>query len=322
MNRLKEYLLSLYHKADRHDIRAYLICVALSAFALELHYLNEKSLNSMEVGIKITDKPKNVVLLDNIPNSVNVSFKDKGLSLISLGWDKHPTLRINFNKYNIDGKRIRISRAQLLEILHEEFGSDLEIHIDSSLDSISSYFTSQSKRVPLNITLKNNIGTDIMYAQTGKASVTPDSVTVYGLPETLTHIKTLTCPIAVNDNNVSDTIRQKFVIPTKPHTRCYPASVDLMIPIEALVSKTIKVKISTNNVPQDVALVCCPPAIDLTYLVPVSRFKDNQTFNIYVDYNDLEQSGNKLQVKLVEGNWEYGKIKQSLDSVEYIIEKR
>ena len=162
------------------------------------------------------------------------------------------------------------------------------------------------------------------YTINGPIELSQDSVLVYGDAKTLSQIsEAYTYQLNVKD--LSDTLRHNVKMAPIPDALIEPGSIDVMVPIERLQTKTQRVQVSVRNAPANINVVVFPSSVEVTYRAPKSEASQNaDDITAVVDYNtiDVKAKGNKAALQIGEVPGAYVDVKLLTDSVEYIIEHR
>ena len=112
-------------------------------------------------------------------------------------------------------------------------------------------------------------------------------------------------------------------IATIKGVKVIPSSVELMFPVEPLITKAQIVSVIPKDVPKGVKVLTFPSKIKISYLTALSQHNMMQTFDVGIDYDDINvASTRKIPINI----YYYDKnscknVSISPDSVDYIIEK-
>ncbi|MDE6415587.1 MAG: hypothetical protein K2K68_00975, partial [Duncaniella sp.] len=161
---------------------------------------------------------------------------------------------------------------------------------------------------------------NFQYIISGPVRASFDSVTIYspvGLPHSLTSVETE--PLI--RSGMKDTTR--FEIAVKPIEGCriIPDKVTVTVPVEPLIVKNAGIPITNINVPDNARLITFPSKVNVSYLVPISRYNDEYNIKAFVNYHDARPGKQKLQVTLSKLPSIFRSPSIDPDSVEYILEK-
>lgn len=265
--------------------------------------------------------PKNVHLIDKVPDTLTVTVVDKGYRLITYMFGDPPTLTLNFNDYcDPNSSMFRIDQSHL----KKELSSIFKKHtvIESVLpEAINIKYTDlPGKKVPIRADIIAKARED--YTQNGAFTMSQEYAIVYGDAETLNEIDEV-YTYHVEATNLTDTLRRSVAISPVKGAVIEPRSINIVVPIEKLISQTRTVKIVVRNAPSGVKMLLFPGDVDITYSSPASRSNEDAGITAVVDYNsvDFKSSSNKVKVNIGEAPAAFQNVKPAIDSVDYIIEK-
>ena len=149
----------------------------------------------------------------------------------------------------------------------------------------------------------------------------PDSVTLYALDRAtlneITEVDLQTVEVANLTSNYNHMVRLRHI----NNVRIIPDKVRLVVPVEPLIKKEQKVPIAVRNQPYGINVLLFPASINVSYLLPQSKYKEPINLTVVVDYNDIDLSSNKVNIKLGEVSGAYSNVMLGGDSVNYVIER-
>lgn len=297
----------------------YLSFVVISAIFWSFLTFNGDVQLDVEVPVEIS-LPDNVHLLAKVPDTLNVTVRDRGYRFFSSLFHKSPKLTLRFNDYSDGNSTFKIDQSHLKKALATVLNKHATI-VSVLPESINISFTDlPGKKVP--------VKTDIIvepredYAQYGALIQSQDSVLVYSDAKTLNEINEV-YTYHVEEVDLTDTLHRKITIAPINGAVVEPRSIEVMVPIEKLRSKKQTVKISVRNAPAGVKMLLFPSDVEVSYRAPASRINDDAGITAVVDYNSVASGshGNMVLVKIGEMPAAYQDVKLSHDSVEFIIEK-
>lgn len=302
------------------SVLLYLVFVLISS-VLWLFVTSNNTI-STEVEIEVEVKhPSNVHFLSDVPKTLSVNVTARGFTFFKALFNGSPKLELRFADYSDGNGQFRVDAAQLKKALGKVLG---HVTIISVLPGdINAHYTDlPGKRVP--VVLDIDVEAAPFHCLTGLMERNPDSVTVYADSKTLKSINEV-YSYHVKEVGLTDTLVRRVNISPLKGAVVEPKAIDVTIPVEKMVTKTQKVQIAVRNAPRDVNVVVFPSKVDATFRVPISYYKSNNTpITAVVDYNsiNINTPGNKVALLVGEAPGAYDDIHLSLDSVEYIIEKR
>lgn len=300
------------------DVLLYLLCVLVAFIFWVFLALDTERQRDFDVPLELTDVPDSVTVIGNLPPSVSVSVKGKDSQLLKFLMGKLSPLKINFGVMASDGV-VAVTQTRLDSRLRDYFGTPLQV-VSFRPDSIRLPYTTLPG-VMVKLIVQADIRPNPLYILPASPRAAVDSVTIYSvrpLPHTLHAVSTE--PLILS--GLKDTVRYEVKIKPIDGTRIVPDKVTVTVPVEPLINKKRTVRIDVTNLPDDKSLVTFPSKVEVSYLVPMSRFNDDYPIRASVNYKDNRLPGNKLPVSLSVIPSVYRNVSISLDSVEYIIENR
>lgn len=312
---LKEFLSS----SKGRDILLYLVFVIISFAFWAILSLNNLIQDNYKVMFRITGIPQGVTMINDYPREFNVTVKNNGYVLLKYMIGDNPEITVDFKKYANGNGQMLISRQEMEDMLVAEFGSGTSI-VSFSPESLSIKYTSlPGKKVPVEI--YGDYVANFQYVVNGKIVAIPDSVTIYSDAGNLSAINKVRTEKIIS-RNLTDSLYVKIAIQNIKDVRAIPDSVDVMIPVEPLVTKRSSIPVIVKNLPENVSVVVFPSSVQVSYLLPMSLYNDrlDDKFEASVDYGDIQGNNAKLPVRIEIAPEIYQNIQLETDSVEYVIE--
>ena len=312
---LKEFLSS----SKGRDILLYLVFVIISLAFWAILSLNNLIQDNYKVMFRITGIPQGVTMINDYPREFNVTVKNNGYVLLKYMIGDNPEITVDFKEYANGNGQLLISRQEMEDMLVAEFGSGTSI-VSFSPESLSIKYTSlPGKKVPVEI--YGDYVANFQYVVNGKIVAIPDSVTIYSDAGNLSAINKVRTEKIIS-RNLTDSLYVKIAIQNIKDVRAVPDSVDVMIPVEPLVTKRSSIPVIVKNLPENVSVVVFPSSVQVSYLLPMSLYNDrlDDKFEASVDYGDIQGNNAKLPVRIEIAPEIYQNIQLETDSVEYVIE--
>lgn len=312
---LKEFLSS----SKGRDILLYLVFVVISFAFWAILSLNNLIQDNYKVMFRITGIPQGVTMINDYPREFNVTVKNNGYVLLKYMIGDNPEITVDFKEYANGNGQMLISRQEMEDMLVAEFGSGTSI-VSFSPESLSIKYTSlPGKKVPVEIF--GDYVANFQYVVNGEIVAVPDSVTIYSDAGNLSAINKVRTEKIIS-RNLTDSLYVKIAIQNIKDVRAVPDSVDVMIPVEPLVTKRSSIPVIVKNLPENVSVVVFPSYVQVSYLLPMSLYNDrlDDKFEASVDYGDIQGNKAKLPVRIEIAPEIYQNIQLETDSVEYVIE--
>lgn len=320
---IKALLSSVRQKATSgrgRSIFTFLIFLLISTIFWFLMTLNETIQRDYRLPVEISDIPAGTTFITRPPQYIDVSVKDKGRALIKYDWGNPPKVRIKYQDFISKGdNRIVINQEMLSNNIRNSFGSGCEI-LSIRPDSINLLTTTRpGDRLPIFFDI--TASTEPQFIAYGEMECKFDSVTVYslnGIPTSMLNVQTE----HVSLRNLTDTTTIEVALISPPGTRVEPSRISVTIPVEPLVAKKRILPIQVINQPKSISVHTFPANIELSYLVPMSMFKnDGATPVAIVNFREIDTNATSAHVNLTQIPDYYHNTDCNPAEVEYLIEQ-
>lgn len=318
------WLSSLHKRLSSKNTFLFLAFVGVASLFWVLLSFNNNMTHDITINV-VVKTPSNVTLINDVPSTITVTVKERGLSFLKSFFKPKPTIELDFKKYiNEKNGTMEVAPNQLINEVRRALNNNDATIIKVIPESITSkYTTLPGKKVPVNWEDNiENINEDKQfYIYREMIKTDPDSVVVYALDQaTLFNIKEVNIS-TVEVANLTSTFTKEVMLKSINNVKIVPDRVKLTVPVEPLIRKDYNASISVRNQPYNVKVVVFPTSVDVSFLVPQSHYRDPVNLTMIVDYNDIDLSRKKVNVKVGERSENYKYIKQHIDSVTYFIEQ-
>ena len=306
------------HTRKGKNALLYMMCFLVAFMFWVFISLDETTERDYEVPVKLVNVPDSVVLVGNVPQSVNVTVKGKGTQFVRYTFTGVPVMTIDFRQYNTGGKKVWLSRAKVDSRLREVFGQGVSI-LAVNPDSIKvSYATGSGYRLPLHVIA--DVSSDSRSIISGPIEAAIDSVSVYtvsGRRPDVSYVETE----GLVRKDLADTLVCDVAVKQLPGMHIKPEKVEVKVPVELLVSKKRNVPVKVVNLPVGLHMITYPAAVEISYLVPMRLGSQEAPISAVIDYNTLRPGSRNAKVDIRTALSGYKIVSVSQDSVEYVIER-
>lgn len=192
-----------------------------------------------------------------------------------------------FSKIDSEKDMYLLNTANLGESLSEALGSQVTVEYIETKE-ITFYFPSQSnKRVP--IVAQTSITLQEQYMQTQEISLSPDSVTIYGVTENLEKINSVKTKM-ITRSSVSKSIQGVVKLEPIKGFRMDEEQIYYTLDVARYVEQTATIKLDVINLPKGKSVIILPSQVQVRYRIPFDRRDDTAIPTFVVDYHDIEGS--------------------------------
>ena len=297
----------------------FLFFLALSGAFWLLMTLNETMEREFKIPMRLTGVPRNAVITGELPDTVRVTVRDKGFTLVT--YDFRP-LVFRFSNYadEDEGKgTIPLADVQK-QVLSQMYGSSKLLQVKpGQFDFFFTYGT--SKKVP--VMFRGKITTNKSY-YLAHTEFYPSMVTVYANKQQLDKLQSVEIE-PFNYRNLQDTIRQAVKIKKIRGVKIVPPTVRLSVYPDVLTEETIEVPITAINMPPGMVLRTFPSKVTVRFTIGASLFRTIKPnlFKVVVDYEELAANpSDKCTLQLRSVPRSVSKASLEIDRVDYLLEQQ
>ena len=297
----------------------FLFFLALSGAFWLLMTLNETMEREFKIPMRLTGVPGNAVITGELPDTVRVTVRDKGFTLVT--YDFRP-LVFRFSNYadEDEGKGVIPLTDVQKQVLSQMYGSSKLLQVKPG--TFDFYFTyGTSKKVP--VVFRGKITTNKSY-YLAHTEFYPSMVTVYANKQQLDKLQTVEIE-PFNYRNLQDTIRQAVKIRKIRGVKIVPSTVRLSVYPDVLTEEAIEVPITAINMPPGMVLRTFPSKVTVRFTIGASLFRTIKPnlFKVVVDYEELAANpSDKCTLQLRSVPRSVSKASLEIDRVDYLLEQQ
>lgn len=277
---------SLSHFSGK-EFLIFLFCLAVSAGFWLMMTLNETYEVELPVCLRLVGVPKNVVMTSDLPDTVRVTVRDKGYTILLYETsNKLRPIRLNFSTYaNKQTGHGQISTIDLQRFIRQQlYGSSLITSI--KIDNSDFYFNfGLNKRVKIRLTGNIEPGDNYYLSH---VQITPDMATIYASKNVLAKIEEVMTE-ALDISNFDDTVQRTIRLRPITGVKIVPSTVRVTLFPDVLTEGSQQVPITTINKPESLTVRTFPQTATVKYNVGAKAYRQvsPSDFDVYVDYNEI-----------------------------------
>lgn len=313
---IRHYLAKIWTK----QFLIFLFFLALSTTFWLFQALNETYEEEFRVPVELTNVPSNVVITTDLPKTMQVMLRDKGIML--LGYRYTHKLRpvvIDFKAYAGNTGSITVQSNEVVKQISSQLMPSTQL-LSLKPETMTLYYNyGECKRVP--VVILGRVRAARLYALAA-TKLSTDSVLVYATREALDTI-TAAYVSPLDLRNLADTTRVEAPFVKTRGVKFVPSSVGITFCIDRLVEKTVQVPVQQVNFPASKQLRTFPSSVNITFQVGMGlyRYITSENFVLVVNYEDLLKNNSTrchLSLKTIPTGVSHVRI--SPQDVEYVIE--
>ena len=297
----------------------FLFFLALSGTFWLMMTLNETMEREFKIPVRLSGVPRNAVITGELPDTVRVTVRDKGFTLVT--YDFRP-LVFRFSNYadEDEGKGVIPLTDVQKQVLSQMYGSSKLLQVKPG--AFDFYFTyGTSKKVP--VVFRGKITTNKSY-YLAHTEFYPSMVTVYANKQQLDKLQTVEIE-PFNYRNLQDTIRQAVKIRKIRGVKIVPPTVRLSVYPDVLTEEAIEVPITAINMPPGMVLRTFPSKVTVRFTIGASLFRTIKPnlFKVVVDYEELAANpSDKCTLQLRSVPRSVSKASLEIERVDYLLEQQ
>ncbi|MBR4730585.1 MAG: YbbR-like domain-containing protein [Prevotella sp.] len=315
---LKGLLLSKGNK----EFLLFLSFLALSGVFWLFMTLNETYEREFSIPVTIANVPKNVVLTSDETDTVRMTIRDKGITLVTYMYGHGlRNIRINFSTYARNNGTGIISAAELQKLAYQQLANSSRI-TSVKPEKMEYYFNyGAKKRVP--VRWSGRVIPDELYF-ISRVQYWPDSVDVYASTEKLDSITTMYTE-QLNYANFRDTLFVNVHLSRSKGVKTVPDMVKVGFFTDVLTDEEIEgIPIQGINMPPGKVLRTFPSRVTVHFVAGASVYKNltYEDFTVVADYKEMKASpSEKCRIYLKKAPPGISRARLSIDAVDYLIEE-
>lgn len=318
LHKVRNFLFSIVNK----EFLIFLFFLALSGIFWLMMTLNETYEKEFVIGVKVTNVPRNVVLISDETDSVKVTLRDKGIILLGYIYGNSPKcVNVNFKTYARTNGTVSVSSSEIQRLIYQQLDASTKITSAKS-DKIEFEFNyGLCKRVP--VRWQGRVLPEHLYF-ISDVSYSPDSVDIFASKEKLDSIK-MVYTEHLNYANFRDTLTVGSMLQKIKGVKAVPDRVKVTFYTDVLTEESIDdIPIVGINVPEGKVIRTFPAKISVRFVTGVSIFRrlSAADFSVVVDYNEIAaHPSDKCNVRLLKSPHGISRATLNVGKVDYLIEE-
>lgn len=280
---VRDFLFSTFNK----EFLIFLFFLVLSSAYWLMSVLNDTMEREIVVPVKLSDIPKNVIILGDHKTEVRAVIRDKGYTLASyvFGDHIHP-VKVAFSTYARDKETCTVTAFELQKLISLQlYGSSKVVSVKPEKIEFK-YNFGLHRKFP--VKLYGTVRPSETY-YLSRISFNPESVTVYGSARALDSIKAV-YTTSQRIVNFSDTLQRTVQLRAIPAVKIVPAQTTMTLYPDIMTEAVTMVPITAINVPAGAVLRTFPAQAQVRYVIGASQYNsiDTSTFTVVADYESTE----------------------------------
>ena len=314
---LKRFLFSKTNK----ELVVFLFFLALSGVFWLITTLNEVYEREFAIPVSVVGIPKNAVLTSDETDTVRMTIRDKGITLLGYMYgDIIKKANINFKTYSKPNGTGVISASELQKLVYQQLASGSRI--TSVKPDKMEFFYNYGAKKTVPVRWSGRVIPEELYF-ISRVAYQPDSVTIYASREKLDSIN-LVYTEQLNYANFRDTLTANCHLAKMKGVKMIPEHVKVTFCTDVLTEERIEgVPIKAINMPVGKNLRTFPAKVSISFVTGVSVYRNLKPtdFTVVADYNEIiDHPTEKCRIYLRNVPRGISRARLETNSVDYLIE--
>jgi hypothetical protein len=311
----------LFSKTNK-EFLIFLFFLALSGVFWLFMTLNETYEKEFSIPVTIVNIPKNVVLTSDETDTVRMTIRDKGITLMTYMYgDGLKNVKVNFRTFARNNQTGVISAAELQKLAIQQLtnGAKITATKPEKLEFFFNY--GAKKRVP--VRWSGRVIPEQLYF-ISRVQYWPDSVDVYASAEKLDSINIIYTE-QLNYANFRDTLIVNAHISRQKGVKAVPEAIKVAFYTDVLTDENMDgIPIQGINLPPGKVLRTFPAKVMVSFVTGVSVYRNlkPEDFTVVADYKELMANpSEKCRIYLKKTPSGISRARLETEEVDYLIEE-
>ena len=302
------------------EFMVFIVFLLVSIVFWFVQTFKESTTAKINYKLEITDIPSNIILTSEVPKRVEVTVSGRGFSIIDyLTKSDSRVVEVDYSQFEKSDGMLVLNNNAWKKIVTSTLGNSLTCtSISPSMLEIY-YSTGEHKYVPVVFGGKAKV--DGQHVLCG-IELEPQHVDIYAPDNQFDTISAIYTE-DVRYTGLKDTTVVRLALVPPKGVKCRPDSITAKLCVDLYTTKTIKVPIFCENIPEDKVIRTFPLTTNVTFRVSSSLYNHitASDFSIVVDYNTIQPNDKKCDLIVRTVPMGISDVTLSPQQVDYIIEQ-
>lgn len=310
----------LFSKANK-ELLIFLFFLGLSGIFWLNMALNETYEKEFAIPVSVVGIPKNAVLTSDEVDTVRMTIRDKGFTLLTYMYgDVLKKICISFKTYSKNNGTGSVSAQDLQKMVYQQLASGSRI-TSVKPEKLEFYYNYGAKKM-VPVRWSGRVIPEELYF-ISSVHYSPDSVTIYASEEKLDSIN-MVYTEQLNYANFRDTLIANCELSKIKGVKMVPDHVKVAFFTDVLTEERIEgIPVEGINMPPGMLLRTFPAKVTVSFVTGVSTFRNlkSDDFSVIADYNEIKKDPSEkchIYLKKVPGGISRARLETTL--VDYLIE--
>ena len=287
MNGILQFLKKFLFSRANKEFVVFLFFLALSGIFWLQTTLNEVYEREFAIPVSVTGIPKNAVLTSDETDTVRMTIRDKGITLLTYMYgDVLQRVNVSFKTYSRPNGTGVIMASDLQKLVYQQLANGSRI-TSVKPEKLEFYYNYGAKKM-VPVRWSGRVMPEEMFF-ISRVAYSPDSVTIYASHEKLDSINVVYTE-QLNYANFRDTLNANCELAKIKGVKMVPDHVRVTFFTDVLTEEQIEgVPIKAINMPVGKHLRTFPAKVNISFVTGVSVYRNLKPsdFTVVADYNDI-----------------------------------
>ena len=310
----------MFSKVNK-ELLIFLFFLGLSGIFWLNMALNETYEKEFAIPVSVVGIPKNAVLTSDEVDTVRMTIRDKGFTLLTYMYgDVLKKISISFKTYSKNNGTGSVSAQDLQKMVYQQLASGSRI-TSVKPEKLEFYYNYGAKKM-VPVRWSGRVIPEELYF-ISSVHYSPDSVTIYASEEKLDSIN-MVYTEQLNYANFRDTLIANCELSKIKGVKMVPDHVKVAFFTDVLTEERIEgIPVEGINMPPGMLLRTFPAKVTVSFVTGVSTFRNlkSDDFSVIADYNEIKKDPSEkchIYLKKVPGGISRARLETTL--VDYLIE--
>lgn len=311
----------LFSKANKEFV-VFILFLALSGIFWLFTTLNEVYEYEFDIPVSVVGIPKNAVLTSEETDTVRMTIRDKGITLLTYMYgDVLKKVNVSFKTYSKSNGTGVITASELQKLVYQQLASGSRI-TSVKPDKLEFYYNyGAKKKVP--VRWSGRVIPEEMFF-ISRVAYSPDSINIYASHEKLDSINVVYTE-QLNYANFRDTLIAHCELAKIKGVKMVPDHVNVSFFTDVLTEEEIEgVPIKAINMPAGKSLRTFPAKVNISFVTGVSVYRNLKPtdFTVIADYKEImSHPTEKCHIYLKNVPRGISRARLEINMVDYLIEE-
>ena len=311
----------LFSRANK-EFAVFLVFLALSGIFWLFTTLNQVYEHEFAIPVSVVGIPKNAVLTSEETDTVHMTIRDKGITLLTYMYgDILRKVNVSFKTYSKSNGTGVVSASELQKLVYQQLASGSRI-ISVKPEKLEFYYNyGAKKKVP--IRWSGRVIPEEMFF-ISRVAYSPDRINIYASREKLDSINVVYTE-QLNYANFRDTLIAHCELAKIKGVKMVPDHVNVSFFTDVLTEEEIEgVPIRAINMPAGKSLRTFPAKVNISFVTGVSVYRNLKPtdFTVIADYKEiLNHPTEKCHIYLKNVPRGISRARLEINMVDYLIEE-